>query len=178
LTGIWKKLKATLPKNKIKSATARYDIQEEMLHHFEKLEAGTTVHDDEVMCMCHNNNNNKCDLSIRPCTQFYDLKELPTLFEIEEMCLRQKPHKAPGPDGIPPEFCRTSAPAISPGLHNVILKSLLSNIEPRRFKGGHLHVIWKHKGSIVTHPLTEESCWLTPMRKSCMLGLDVGCCRP
>lgn len=145
LTGLWKKLKAVLPKNKLKQTAMRYDIQEEMLHHFEQLEAGTTVHEREVLQMCRH--NNRSDLQAKPTTQFFDLTELPTLYEIEEMCLKQKPHKAPGPDGIPSEFFRSSAPCIAPGLHNLLLKSILSSTEPCRFKGGHLQAIWKQKGS-------------------------------
>ena len=145
LTGLWKKLKAVLPKNKLKQSAMRYDIQDEMLRHFEQLEAGSTVHEDEVLQICHQ--NNRQDLAARPRTQFFDITEMPTLYEVEEMCLKQKPNKAPGPDGRPPEFFRISAPSIAPGLHNLMMKSVLSSVEPCRFKGGHLQAIWKQKGS-------------------------------
>lgn len=145
LTGLWKKIKATLPKNKLKQSTTPHDNHEEMLYHFEQLEAGTTVQEKEILNICLENNCQ--DLSIKPNVQFYDLHELPTLYEVEEMCLRQKSYRAPGPDGIPPELCRLSAPTIAPGIHNVMMKSVLSSIEPSRFKGGHLQAIWKRKGS-------------------------------
>lgn len=145
LTGFWKKIKATLPKNKLKQSTTPHDNHEEMLCHFEQLEAGTTVQEKEILNICLE--NNRQDLSIKPNVQFYDLHELPTLYEVEEMCLRQKSYRAPGPDGIPPELCRLSAPTIAPGIHNVMMKSVLSSIEPSRFKGGHLQAIWKRKGS-------------------------------
>ena len=32
--------------------------------------------------------------------KFIDLQELPTLAEVEDFCLRQKPHRAPGPHSL------------------------------------------------------------------------------
>lgn len=119
LAGLWNKLKATLLKKRPK--TLQFDMTSKM------------------RCFIILSNCKQVVLSWRirrPSMQFFDIMELPTLYEIEGMCLRQKPHKAPGPDGIPPEFCRISAPTIAPGLHNVLLKSVLSSTEPCRFKGG------------------------------------------
>ena len=67
--------------------------------------------------------------------------------EIEDLCLKQRPNRAPGLDAIPPEVCRFAAKAIAPFLHNVILKSFIWGLEPHRYKGGQLCAIWKQKQS-------------------------------
>ena len=74
-----------------------------------------------------------------------NLKELPTLVEIENICLRQRPCKAPGPDLIPADLCRNGAVAIAPHVHSVACKSLIHGIEPYDFKGGRLCTIFKGK---------------------------------
>ena len=79
--------------------------------------------------------------------QYVALHELPTLAEIEELCLRQQPHRAAGLDGLPPEICRHAAVVIAPFLHSVIMKAFVSGIEPYRYKGGLLVPIWKQKSS-------------------------------
>ena len=61
--------------------------------------------------------------------------------------MKQQPRKAPGPDGLPSDICRTAAAAIAPALHNLILKSFLCGYEPLGFKGGNLCSLWKGKGS-------------------------------
>lgn len=80
--------------------------------------------------------------------RFIDLQELPTLAEVEELCLRQKPHRAPGPDGASSDVCRLGASAVTYALHNVFLKSFLNGTEPFRYKGGLLQAIWKRKGAL------------------------------
>ena len=144
LTGVWKRIKAVLPKNRLKAMSISFDIKDEMQHHFEQLEAGRSMSEDELRKTCCHTNH--ADVLARPQLQILPIQELPTRLEVEELCLKQKPHRAAGPDGIPPDICRLAAPSIPPGIHNVLLKSFLS-IEPCRYKGGNLVAFWKQKGS-------------------------------
>lgn len=145
LTALWKHIKAVLPKNRLRQSVQRFDIHDELLRHFEHLEAGTTRLQHVLHQRCAA--RNEADLQQRPAVQMIDLAELPSLAETEELCMKQKPNKAPGPDGISSNVCRYGAVALSPHLHGLMLKAFLSAVEPCRHKGGYLVPIWKQKGS-------------------------------
>ena len=145
LTGLWKHLRALLPKNRNKKNNIQHDLGDSLLAHFEELEAGVTTDQCQLKMLCIQRNNR--ELARRPTVQHLDLADLPTLTEIEDHCLQQRPHKAPGPDGIPSTLCRLGAVAVAPSLHALICKSFLRGIEPFAHKGGHLCTIYKHKGS-------------------------------
>ena len=145
LTAVWKQIKAVLPRNKMKQFHAKPDIDGELLQHFAELEAGTvTDHDSSLQSCIHRNNQ---DLATGPRCRQIALEDLPTLVEIEDICLRQRPNRASGLDAIPPEVCRYAAKAIAPYLHNIILKSFIWGFEPQRYEGGQLCAIWKQKQS-------------------------------
>ena len=145
LTAVWKQIKAVLPRNKLKQIHARQELGDTLLQHFAQLEAGTITNRDDSHQQCILRNNQ--DLDTGPNVRQLALEELPTLAEIEDLCLKQRPHKAPGLDMIPPEVCRFAAKEIAPYIHNVILKSFLWGVEPLRYKGGQLCAIWKQKHS-------------------------------
>ena len=90
---------------------------------------------------------NNQEIQGRPSVLQLELDELPTLAEIENHCLRQRPHKAPGPENIPSSLCRPGAAAIAPHLHSMIVKSFIYGIETFMHKGGNLCTLFKHKGS-------------------------------
>ena len=85
------------------------------------------------------------DLQHDPQHLHLQLQELPTLTEIEVLCRKQRPRKAPGPDGITSDLCRNGAAAIAPHLHAVLCKALIFGIEPVSYKGGQLCTIYKGK---------------------------------
>ena len=145
LTAIWQKLRAVLPKQRVRHAVQRHDLGPALLQHFEQLEAGTTTSGSEARQQCLTRNRDEMR-ERDPCT-LIDIEELPTLVEIEDLCLRLRPNKAPGPDGLSSNVCRYGAAALAPHLHGALLKSFLSGIEPHRYKGGYLVSIWKQKGS-------------------------------
>ena len=145
LTGLWKHLRAILPKNRNKRNNIQHDLGDSLLHHFEDLEAGLTLSQQELYNQCLQRNAR--ELVRHPRVQQFALAELPTLAEIEDHCLRQRPHKAPGPDGIPSTLCRSGAVAVAPSLHTLVLKSFLCGLEPFIHKGGYLCTIFKHKGA-------------------------------
>lgn len=144
LNGIWRQLRALLPKNRSKTQQVRRDIDEELQQHFEALEAGEIVRHSELRRQCLQRNIN--ELQQRDSQQYLELCELPTLVEIENLCLRQRPRKAPGPDQIPADVCRHGAVAVAPHLHALACKSFVHGIEPYDFKGGRLCAIFKGKG--------------------------------
>jgi len=144
LTALWRRIKAVLPKQRLRRSVQRYDLGDALLQHFEQLEAGTTTTAAEMRQRCLDRNAH--NVEHQPRMSYIDLAELPTLAETEDLCLRQRPHKAPGPDGLSSNVCRYGAAAVSPHLHGVMLKAFLSAMEPCRYKGGYLMPIWKQKG--------------------------------
>ena len=146
LTGLWKHLKAVLPKNRAKRLHHPRDIDQELLAHFETLEAGTTLTQAQLQDSCLQRNHD--ELAQNSPHRTLQLEELPTLTELELLCLRQRPMKAPGPDGIASDVCRHGAVAIAPQLHAVVCKAFLHGIEPVSYKGGNLCTLYKGKGEL------------------------------
>lgn len=88
LTAVWKKIKMVLPKNRGKQVHARHDIDAGLQRHFAALEAGTLYPDCEAKQRCIDRHNR--DLGAQMMPAFVALHELPTLAEIEELCLKQR----------------------------------------------------------------------------------------
>ena len=146
LHGIWKQIKALQPKHRAKRSHQHRDIDDELLKHFEQLEAGTS----KGFALLKQECVQRAQLEQQDCPEclHLPLQELPTLAEVESLCLAQKARKAAGPDGIPPDLCRYGAVAISQQLHSLICKSFLQGIEPVTFKGGTLCPIFKGKSHL------------------------------
>ena len=126
LTSVWKHLRAILPKKRSKKNNIQHDLGDSLLTHFRALEAGITLDKHNLKKMCIQRNNR--EIARRPAVQQLALAELPTLAEIEDHCLRQRPQKPPGPDGIPSTLCRSGSVAAGPSLHALIsLSSWASN---------------------------------------------------
>ena len=144
LQGLWRHVKGLLPKNRVKRDRQQADLDHAMLRHFSDLEAGQCVSWPQLHQRCTTRNESavghRCSLEVQ-------LEELPSLWQVEQLCLKQKAGKCPGPDRIPGELCSHGATSIAPALHNLLLKSVLQGAEPLEFKGGRLCMIYKGKGS-------------------------------
>ena len=124
----------------------KYDLGTSLLQHFQELEAGTTHELHQLQALCIQRNNK--EIQAKPPVQHIALKELPTLVEVEDHCLRQRPHKAPGPDGVPSSLCRSGSAAIAPQIHAMICKSFIMGIEnPSGIREVNLCTIFKQKGA-------------------------------
>ena len=143
LQGLWKEVKRILPKWKTRRTTQRYDIDEELYTHFANLEAGTTTPFIALAGQCIDHQN---EVAKGAGIQRYTLKDLPTLFEIEQTCRKTTLARAPGIDSVLPEVCRLGAPSIARHLHNLILKISCTQTEPVWYKGGLICPIYKAKG--------------------------------
>ena len=145
LSGLWKHLRSIMPKHCQKQRQPLRDIDNELQLHFASLEAGKDVSHTELRADCLQ--RNACEQAQQPRKIRLELAELPTLVDVESLCLKQKPRKAPGPDGVPSDLCRHGAVALAPHLHSVLCKSFLHGVEPLSYKGGFLCAIFKGKGS-------------------------------
>eukprot|EP00438_Fugacium_kawagutii_P020996 Skav228361 [mRNA] locus=scaffold1981:117582:121517:+ [translate_table: standard] len=144
LQKIWKKIRFTLPKHRSKRLCARPDLFGPLLQHFEQLEAGTTTPFATAWNACLTRQSASCSQH----NKVVALEELPTLFEIESICRRQTPGKAPGLDGIVPDLLHLAPHAVALQIHSLIHKSVITSQEPFQFKGGRLVALHKGNGSI------------------------------
>ena len=145
LTGIWKHIRALLPKHRQRAQRVSRDIDHELQQHFAALEAGCDLSEEALHYDCIR--RNAIEQAQQPRQFHLALEELPTLAEVEALCLKQKPRKAPGPDGVPSDLCRHGAVALAPHLHSVMCKSFIHGVEPISYKGGNLCAIFKGKGN-------------------------------
>ena len=75
-----------------------------------------------------------------------DVKELPSLLDLEAAYRRINPNKATGPDKIHPAFCKATPKLLARSTFNQLLKLALHGQESLAHKGGTLCPIWKSKG--------------------------------
>lgn len=101
LQGLWKELRGTLPKWRTRRAMQKHDIDDELCAHFASLEAGTVTSFGDLYNNCIRYQNQSVQLAELP--QQCQLTDLPSLFEIEQVCRKTTPVRAPGPDQVIPE---------------------------------------------------------------------------
>ena len=91
LQGLWRHVKGLLPKNKTKRDRQQFDLDQPMLQHFCELEAGRVTTWDQLLdkCLCRNTEINSERQSLE-----VHLGELPTLWQTEQLCLKQKAARA------------------------------------------------------------------------------------
>ena len=144
MQALWKELRGTLPKWRTRRTLQRHDIDDALCLHFSSLEAGTTTSFNDLYQKCVDYQNRTRDSN----PQCLELGDLPSMFEIEQVCRRTTPSRAPGPDAVTPEVCRHGAAGIASHVHNMVLKICCEQAEPIWFKGGYVHPIYKQKGAV------------------------------
>ena len=144
MQALWKELRGTLPKWKTRRTQPRHDIDEALCLHFSSLEAGTITSFNGLYRQCVDYQNQ----TRHSAPQTLNLDDLPSLFEIEQVCRRTTPTRAPGPDTVTPEVCRHGAAGIASHVHNMVFKICCEQAEPIWFKGGYVHPIYNQKGAL------------------------------
>eukprot|EP00438_Fugacium_kawagutii_P020612 Skav206473 [mRNA] locus=scaffold1672:225551:231286:- [translate_table: standard] len=144
LQGLWKSIRHLLPKGQRKRAQARFDMHDAPLQHFETLEAGVTqpISHARAATVAHQCRN------FQPPAGVVQLEQIPSVLDTELQCLKQRPGKAAGPDGLILLTCSTTLHLFWLLLSmRYCVRSVLSGCEPHSFKGGRLVSLYKHKGS-------------------------------
>ena len=116
-------------------------LQETWRQYFAGIECGHHVRHEELLQLCI---YTELECYKKPTEAF--LRALPTLHSLEHAFRRCRPHRAAGPDRIPPELGRYATRWFSHYLAPLFLKCCLYTAEPVHFKGGVLHEIWKRRG--------------------------------
>ena len=109
----------------------------EWRRHFASLEGGVVVGPDTLARDCA---ARQAEWGVSDCLC---PTELPSFGELVNAVRAVNPHKAAGPDLIPPAICRRFAMPIAHLLWPLLLKGALTASEPIGFKGGTLHHIPK-----------------------------------
>lgn len=140
LNALWRSIRFLLPRHRVKRQNVQPDLFHDFLRHFEQLEGGTTLSDQELR------GEISADMTgiiqQRPATEHFMLSDLPALCEIELACLWRHPGRAPGPDA------HFAASAVALPIHNLALKTVLQGQEAVSLKGGVLQPIWKGKSAL------------------------------
>eukprot|EP00438_Fugacium_kawagutii_P035579 Skav200697 [mRNA] locus=scaffold343:224008:229565:- [translate_table: standard] len=144
LQGLWKQIKFLLPKHKGRKAQPFLDHHAEFLRHFEALEFGHTLPEAHLRSQTHRAQQQR-RLTEQPFQISLDL--LPSVVDVEAQCLRQRPGKASGPDGLPPDLFHFLAPIVAQPLTGLLCRIAIDGTEPHAFKGGRLIALYKGTGA-------------------------------
>ena len=124
------------------------EVSAEWRRHFASLEGGAVIAPEALISECLARQQNW------GVVEFIEHSELPSFGELVRALRAVQPHKAAGPDLIPPALCRKFALPLAGFLWPVLLKSALLGSEPLGFKGGTLHHI--PKGSTADRTLASS----------------------
>lgn len=142
---IWDAIKPLLPraKNKRKSnLRCCGPTAQQQAEHFCRLEAGQISDFSSLVADCHT--SQAARLHEQPL--YMHLSQLPSRINVEDKLQQLSVNKAPGVDGLLPEWIRQSGPQIAEPLLHLFMKMWLTGFEPIQFKGGLLHCIAKKIG--------------------------------
>ena len=116
-------------------------LKEAWRAHFAGIECGKLIDKQAMLQLCI---LNEIERQAIPAEDV--LQAMPTLLNFEGVTLNCKPHRAAGPDLLPPELCKFACRWLAYHLGPLILKCSLYQSEPLAWKGGILHEVYKQKG--------------------------------
>ena len=143
---IWDAIKPLLPRarNKRKSnLRCSGPTVQQQADHFCRLEAGQSTEFSTLVAECHAFQAARLDE--QPLSMH--LSQLPSRIIVEDKLQQLTMHKAPGIDGIAPDWLRLAGPNIAEPILQLFMKMWLTGCEPVQFKGGLLYCIAKKVGS-------------------------------
>ena len=147
LHGLWKNVKAVLPKNRQKRQSRLTCVgpdPDDMAQHYCDLEAGERVTYDRLLADCF---HRQCEAAAEA-PVVASLDSFPTRLELESTCRRTKNGKAPGIDGLRSEEIKESISCSSAWIHFLFFKAWALGAEPLQFKGGLIWSIAKRPGAL------------------------------
>lgn len=144
-SGLWKAIKSLLPRQRRKrqsSIRATGPSLTELAGHFDSIEAGESMDYELLLRQCFDRQRNQAtELPL-----VYDLLQLPSRLDLEQVCRKAKPHKAGGIDGATIDDLKRHFGIAGLPLRTLIFKTWLLGAEPLQWKGGQLFPIGKKPG--------------------------------
>ena len=116
-------------------------LQKLWIQHFAGIEGGYETSNPELLQLCKLFDAQKETTGL-PCWE-----SLPSLKQLEDGFRRCQSHKAAGPDGLVPEFCRKASKWMARITYPLLAKMTIYKSEPLQWKGGVMHTIWKKRGA-------------------------------
>ena len=142
---LWKYIKPMLPKHskaRENNTRCRGPSTRQLHEHFDHLEAAKPLSYRELLQSCKDRQAREQE----QIPKLVNLADLPSRTEIERLCRKVKPDKAPGVDGIEGGLFKYGADLLAPSLHSIFLKAWITGAEPIQWKGGLNVPIWKRRG--------------------------------
>lgn len=152
MPGLWKQLRATLPKQRAKLKTSircTGPDPAEIQTHFCQLEAGAEDEYSNLLSRCKKAQLDRCEEA----PLVMALSQIPSRVQMEQLVLKQKSKKAPGLDGVVAETVKRVVRQSSLPLYELYFKAWVLGSEPVQFKGGLIHCISKKQGSKEAHKM-------------------------
>ena len=144
----WKVLRRSLPR--FRQRRRGFDplsiepLEDQWMPHFTQLEVGEQMHPAELLHECHERQRQTA-----PAQTHFDIAELPSLMQLEDVLRQTKPHKATGHDSLPSVLFRNHACDLAEAFFPLLLKMMVWQQEPFAGKGGPLAVIHKKGNHLV-----------------------------
>ncbi|CAE7456239.1 unnamed protein product [Symbiodinium sp. CCMP2456] len=132
-------------------------VAAEWRRHFADLEGGDTIAVTDLVQGCVNRQRRRGTLS------GVSESEVPSFGELLHALQQMQPHRASGPDLIPPSLCARFAAPMAALLWPVLLKSALMSTECVGLKGGTLHHIGKASSSNSALASSQRGILLQPV---------------
>ena len=121
--------------------TSVQELRARWEEHFSMLEAGRSICPEKLVSEIIERQKRNC------LPTSWEPRDIPTLSSLEDAFRRCKPHRAPGPDLIPPDLLRIAPGLMAQKLYPVLLKQCLRLEEPASSKGGKLVKLYKGRGA-------------------------------
>ncbi len=146
LQGLWKEIKAVLPRQQSKrkaNTRCRQPPIHALMRHFTELEAGEDAQFSTLASRCNSDQQERA----RVVMSIDDPATLPDRLSIERLCMKVQANKAPGLDKISPKVVKDNAGTVAKALGDLFFKMWVLQAEPIMWKGGQLFPLWKGAGS-------------------------------
>jgi len=157
--GLWKLLKASIPKHKAKrrgdNPLQDVELEGQWEHHFATLEAGQSCDLAGEFARCKDHQSENTWHVSQP-----SLQDLPTRFEIENVLRATQPNRATGLDPVPSALYKYNAVELAQPVFDLLLKVFWQQKEPFPWKGGAMVPI--HKRGCVTRAENYRGIMLLP----------------
>lgn len=144
---LWRVVRRALPKFQQRKLGYHpfklVSLEDQWASHFEALECGTPITSANLVAHC----DKVQVLSSRDRPPLIELKQLPSLCELEDAFRQTQADRSTGFDRVPSAVYHQHAPVLARYFYQVLLKAFVWGCEPVQSKGGELKVIPKKPGA-------------------------------
>ena len=137
--------------------TTADEVTDEWRRHFASLEGGACVSAPDLVAVCTQRQRKQGALEVVPAS------EVPSFCDLVASLRGMRPHRAAGPDLLPPSLCARFALPVARLLWPILLKSMMFATEGIGLKGGTLHHIAKASSPNSSFAADQRGILLQPV---------------